>query len=187
MSENKPAPQDSSGKAECENCRRSREHLSVLLPFGVVEKIVDKPLRIRGVAMAVGMSRNSNIYTSEELQAFGSKLVGAPVYVEHVSVDKAVGKVMKTDWDGHALWYEADEIAVRTLGEGRSLVSALQKLVALNLVPADRKSGAHPSVAKRIKRIEQIMSQSFANAHGCSENGQKWSFPFFARVGGNPL
>jgi len=53
---------------------------------------------------------------------------------------------------------EADEIAVRTLGEGRPLVSALQKLVELNLVPADRKSGTHPSVAKRIQRIEQIMS-----------------------------
>ena len=53
---------------------------------------------------------------------------------------------------------EADEIAVRALGEGRPLVSALQKLVELNLVPADRKSGTHPSVAKRIKRIEQIMS-----------------------------
>jgi STE24 endopeptidase len=53
---------------------------------------------------------------------------------------------------------EADEIAVRTLGEGRPLVSALQKLVELNLVPADRKSGTHPSIAKRIKRIEQITS-----------------------------
>jgi STE24 endopeptidase len=53
---------------------------------------------------------------------------------------------------------EADEIAVRTLGDGRPMVSALQKLVELNLVPADRKSGTHPSVAKRIQRIEQIMS-----------------------------
>jgi STE24 endopeptidase len=53
---------------------------------------------------------------------------------------------------------EADEIAVRTLGEGRSMVRALQKLIKLNLVPADRKSGTHPSVAKRIQRIEQIMS-----------------------------
>jgi hypothetical protein len=78
------------------------------LPFGVLEKIVDKPLQIRGVAMTVGMSRNSNIYTPEELQAFGSKLVGAPVYIEHVSVDSAIGKVTKTDWDGHALWYEAE-------------------------------------------------------------------------------
>jgi Zn-dependent protease with chaperone function len=51
---------------------------------------------------------------------------------------------------------EADEIAVRTIGEGGPLVSALQKLVELNLVSADRKSGTHPSVAKRIQRIEQI-------------------------------
>jgi STE24 endopeptidase len=53
---------------------------------------------------------------------------------------------------------EADEIAVRTLGEGSPMVSALQKLVELNLLPADRKSGTHPSVAKRIQRIEQITS-----------------------------
>ncbi len=52
---------------------------------------------------------------------------------------------------------EADEVAVRA-GEGKPLVSALQKLVALNLVPADRKSGTHPSVAARVKRIEQVMS-----------------------------
>jgi hypothetical protein len=77
-------------------------------PFQVIEKIVDKPLRIRGVAIAAGMSRNFNIYTPGELQAFAAKLVDAPVYIEHVSVDSAVGKVTKTEWDGHAVWYEAE-------------------------------------------------------------------------------
>ncbi|MCW4046576.1 MAG: hypothetical protein NWE99_03315 [Candidatus Bathyarchaeota archaeon] len=85
-----------------------KEHVSAILPFQVLEKIVDKPLRIRGVAMTTGMSRNFNIYTPEELQSFASKLVNSPVYIEHVSVDNAVGKVTKTDWDGHALWYEAE-------------------------------------------------------------------------------
>ncbi|MEM2107872.1 MAG: hypothetical protein QXL10_01115, partial [Candidatus Bathyarchaeia archaeon] len=85
-----------------------KEHVSAILPFQVLEKIVDKPLRIRGIAMTAGMSRNFNIYTPEELQAFASKLVNSPVYIEHVSVDNAVGKVTKTDWDGHALWYEAE-------------------------------------------------------------------------------
>jgi hypothetical protein len=68
----------------------------------------DKPLRIRGVAMCSGMSRNHNIYTAEELQAFTSKLTNAPVYIEHVAVPNAAGKVIKTDWDGHNLWYEAE-------------------------------------------------------------------------------
>ncbi|MEM2995325.1 MAG: hypothetical protein QXI91_04845 [Candidatus Bathyarchaeia archaeon] len=81
----------------------------------VLEKIVDKPLRIRGVALTVGMSRNLNIYTPEELQAFAQKLVNAPVYVEHVAVPNAVGKIVKAEWDGQSLWYEAeiydDEIA----------------------------------------------------------------------------
>lgn len=53
---------------------------------------------------------------------------------------------------------EADEIAVRTIGNGEPLVRALQKLVDLNLMPAETKSGTHPSLEKRIQRIEQTMS-----------------------------
>jgi hypothetical protein len=85
------------------------------LPIKVLEKIVDKPLRIRGVALKAGVSRNFNIYTPEELQAFAQKLVSAPVYVEHVAVPNAVGKIVKAEWDGTNLLYEAeiydDEIA----------------------------------------------------------------------------
>jgi hypothetical protein len=107
MSENEK-PNQEGAKPRCEGCKRGAEHYSAVLPFTVLEKLVDKPLRIRGVAMTAGMSRNFNIYTPQELEAFASKLVNSPVYVEHVSVDNAVGKVTKTDWDGHALWYEAE-------------------------------------------------------------------------------
>jgi hypothetical protein len=85
-----------------------REHVSVVLPFKVLEKIVDKPLRIRGIAITTGMSRNFNIYTPEELQSFADRLVSAPVYTEHVAVPNAVGKIVKTEWDGKNLWYEAE-------------------------------------------------------------------------------
>jgi len=85
-----------------------KEHVSAILPFKVLEKIVDKPLRIKGIAMTTGMSRNFNIYTPEELQNFAQKLVSAPVYIEHVAVPNAVGKVTKTEWDGANLWYEAE-------------------------------------------------------------------------------
>ena len=95
-------------KAWFEEHKPVKEHAFAVLPFSVLEKIVDKPLRIRGVAMTAGMSRNFNIYTSEELEAFAGKLVGVPIYVEHVAVPNAVGKVTKTEWDGHALWYEAE-------------------------------------------------------------------------------
>jgi len=85
------------------------------LPIKVLEKIVDKPLKIRGIALKAGISRNFNIYTPEELQAFAQKLVSAPVYVEHVAVPNAVGKIVKAEWDGTNLLYEAeiydDEIA----------------------------------------------------------------------------
>lgn len=94
--------------SNCGTCKRGHEHVQAVLPFTVLEKIVDKPLKIRGVAMTAGMSRNFNIYTPEELQAFANKLVSAPVYIEHVSVESAVGKVTKTDWDGQNLWYEAE-------------------------------------------------------------------------------
>jgi hypothetical protein len=93
---------------ESAKSKHPKEHVLTVLPFQVLEKIVDKPLRIRGVAITAGMSRNFNVYTPEELQTFSTKLVDAPVYIEHVSVDSAVGKVTKTEWDGHALWYEAE-------------------------------------------------------------------------------
>jgi len=76
-------------------CKRVREHLASLLPFKVLEAASDKLLRISGVAMAAGMSRNFNVYTTKELQSFAPLLVGAPVYIEHVAVDSAAGKVTK--------------------------------------------------------------------------------------------
>jgi len=91
-----------------EGLKPVKEHVQAILPFKVLEKIVDKPLRIKGVAITAGMSRNFNIYTPEELQAFAQKLVSAPVYIEHVAVPNAVGKVTKTEWDGERLWYEAE-------------------------------------------------------------------------------
>jgi len=84
------------------------EHVTAILPFNVLEKVIDKPLRIRGIAMTTGMSRNFNIYTPDELQNFANKLVSAPVYVEHVAVPNAVGKVTNTEWDGQNLWYTAE-------------------------------------------------------------------------------
>jgi hypothetical protein len=84
------------------------EHFCYVTP--ILEKIVDKPLRIRGVALTAGMSRNLNIYLPEELEDFASKLVGSPVYLEHVSAFNAVGKVTKASWDpdSKALFYEAE-------------------------------------------------------------------------------
>jgi len=86
----------------------AKEHVYAILPFTITEKITEKPLRIRGVAMTAGMSRNFNIYTPEELQIFAGKLVEAPVYIEHVTTANSVGKVAKTEWDGQHLWYEAE-------------------------------------------------------------------------------
>jgi hypothetical protein len=86
----------------------AKEHVYAVLPFTIAEKITEKPLRIRGLAMTTGMSRNFNIYAPDELQAFAGKLVDAPVYIEHVTTTNAVGKVTKTEWDGQRLWYEAE-------------------------------------------------------------------------------
>jgi hypothetical protein len=87
---------------------KRREHFCAIMPFKVLEKIVEKPLRIRGVALTAGIRRNFNIYTPEEIQAFAQKLVSAPVYIEHVAVPNAIGKITKTEWDGQNLWYEAE-------------------------------------------------------------------------------
>jgi hypothetical protein len=86
----------------------TKERLYLVMPFTIAEKILDKPLKIRGLAMTSGLSRNLNFYTSEELKSFSEKLVNAPVYLEHVSAPNAVGKVTKTEWDGKNLLYEAE-------------------------------------------------------------------------------
>lgn len=85
-----------------------KEKLHTVFPFEIQEKISEKPLRVKGVALTAGISRNLNIYTPEELQVFANKLVGAPMYIEHVAVPCAVGRVTKTSWDGHTLHYEAE-------------------------------------------------------------------------------
>ena len=95
----------------CRDCKgKNREHIASLLPFKVLEAALGKPLRISGVAMAAGMSRNFNVYTPEELQSFAPLLVGAPVYIEHVAVDSAAGKVTKCTYDptSRCLLYEAE-------------------------------------------------------------------------------
>jgi hypothetical protein len=131
----------------CTNCKRVKEHIATVLPFQVLEKITDKPLRIRGVAMCTGMSRNHNIYTQEELQAFSNKLTDAPVYIEHVAVPNAVGKVTKTDWDGHNLWYEAeiyDEETAEKISKGLvQHVSVGADYEAVDLVDGKVPHGLH--------------------------------------------
>lgn len=94
------------------------EHIASILPFRVLETIEGKPLRIAGVAMTAGMSRNNNVYTSEELEAFAPKLTGSPLYLEHVTVESAIGKVTNCVFDAQSksLLYEA-EIYDQTIAE----------------------------------------------------------------------
>lgn len=131
----------------CKDCKRVREHVASLLPFKIVEAMSDKPLCIRGMAMCTGMSRNLNIYTSEELHAFSSKLANAPVYIEHVAVPNAVGKVTKTDWDGHNLWYEAeiyDEMTAEKIRKGLvQHVSVAADYEAVDVVDGKVPHGLH--------------------------------------------
>ena len=104
-------------KSDISKPKAKFEHASWVLP--IFEKIVDKPLRIKGIAITAGISRNLNIYLPEELERFADKLKGAPVYLEHVSVENAVGKVTDAWWDPErqAVWYEAeiydDEVAAK--------------------------------------------------------------------------
>lgn len=88
--------------------KTNHEHLYCLTP--ILEKIIEKPLKIRGIALSTGMSRNLNIYAESELQQFASKLVGSPVYLEHVSALGAVGKVTNATWnpESKTLFYEAE-------------------------------------------------------------------------------
>ncbi len=60
---------------------------------------MSKPLRVGGDAVHVGMSRNRNLYTDEELHKFAPSLAGRPIYIEHVSSGNAVGEVTKSWYD----------------------------------------------------------------------------------------
>jgi hypothetical protein len=94
----------------CKDCKRVSERVSSLLPFKVIESTQGKPLRIGGVAITAGMSRNFNVYTPEELSIFAEKLVNAPVYIKHISAENAAGKVTKCNYDSasRSLLYEAE-------------------------------------------------------------------------------
>jgi hypothetical protein len=99
------------GCGDCKDCKRVREHIASVLPVRILEAAAaGKSLRIAGVAMAAGISRNFNIYTPDELQAFAEKLVGAPVYLEHVVVSAVSGKVTKGTYDASSrcVLYEAE-------------------------------------------------------------------------------
>jgi hypothetical protein len=65
---------------------------------------MEKPLRIRGLAMTTGMSRNFNIYTPEELQAFASKLAEV--------VEVGAGGIQKT-----RLFLILGDLAVQLTGD----------------------------------------------------------------------
>jgi hypothetical protein len=163
----------------------TKEHFTAVLPFTVNEKIAEKPLRIRGVAMTTGMSRNFNIYTPEELRNFANKLFNAPVYVEHVTAANAVGKVSKTEWDGQRLWYEAevyDEEAAMKIRRGlirhvsvgadyeafdivdgripHGLCNAEISLVAVPGIPS-----ANIQIMEKLRRVEAALEPTVAGEY----------------------
>lgn len=103
--------------------QRARERVNVLMPFQIMQKMTDKPLKIRGVATIAGIDKNMHIITEDELQRFAEKLVAAPIYYEHIQAQNAVGKVTRTDYDPEtkALTYEAeiyDEDAQQRIRKG---------------------------------------------------------------------
>ncbi len=51
---------------------------------------------------------------------------------------------------------EADEIAARTIGSGKPMINALQRLVELNLISKSKGSPTHPSVTARVNKIEHM-------------------------------
>ena len=61
--------------------------------------LLEKPLRITGIAIHAGATRNRHVFPADELKAAAETLKGQPVYVEHVSAGKAVGKVVDAWWD----------------------------------------------------------------------------------------
>ncbi len=129
--------------------KRVHEHVASILPFKVLEAAAGKPLRISGVALTAGLSRNLNVYTPQELEAFASELVNAPMYIEHVAVPNAIGKVTKAFFDSasRCLRYEAevyDEATAEKIRKGLiQHVSVGADYDALDVVDAKVPHGLH--------------------------------------------
>jgi len=90
-------------------------------PFIAESYVQGEPLKITGVAMEVGRSRNKNLYLENEVRAFMPKLKGAPIYIEHVSVFDAIGKVTDTWFKRPYGYYEGeiyDEDAIDKIRRG---------------------------------------------------------------------
>lgn len=55
---------------------------------------------------------------------------------------------------------EADAFAAMSLGDGKPVINALNRLAKLNLIPAEKGSPTHPSIRTRVQRIEQLSTRS---------------------------
>lgn len=75
-----------------------------------IDESYGKPLLIKGYAIHAGATRNWNLYLESELKKAADSLVGKPIYLEHVSADAAVGKVLASGWDPdkRAIWFVAE-------------------------------------------------------------------------------
>lgn len=162
------------------------EHFCYVTP--ILEKIVDEPLKIRGIALTAGMSRNLNIYLPEELKNFASKLIDSPVYVEHVSAFNAIGKVTKADWDPNSktLFYEAeiydDEAAEKirkgliqhvSVGADYERIDILDGKVPHGLHNAELSLVAVPGVPQTsIQIMEKLEATNQALPHKMGEQNQ---------------
>ncbi len=150
------------------------------IPFTIAEKIMDQPLRIRGLAMTSGISRNLNIYTPQELEAFAGKLVDAPVYIEHVTAASSVGKVVKTAWDGQNLSYEAEifdeETAAKirqglirhvSIGADYETIDLINGKIPHGLYNAEMSLVAVPGIPETniqvLEKLEPLETESAAN------------------------
>jgi hypothetical protein len=82
-----------------------------------IDESYGKPLLIKGYAIHAGTTRNWNLYLEDELKNAADSLIGKPIYLEHVDVNNAVGKVLSAGWDPEerAIWFTAevydDEVA----------------------------------------------------------------------------
>ena len=72
------------------------------------EKITNNIIKVKGLAVKAGVSRNNVLYTSEWIQAYSTKLVNTPIYIEHVTATNAIGKVTNVEVTNEGLFYEGE-------------------------------------------------------------------------------
>jgi len=116
----------------------------------------DKPLRIQGVAINAGVTRNNDNYTPDELQKAAKSLIGKPIQKDHSeSIDATVGKIVGASYQDNKILFTGeimDEECKKKIRDGR--VSSVSIGVGYQELLTETKDGENVYTPKGLEFLE---------------------------------